>query len=119
MTDKKYDFSNVKIKDDLAKQIDELVSSELGRKYGFRSRAYFVSRACRELLRKYQPQYQVVPRFIHVNTYDDHATIRDNKIGREINIYFKNGGVAYCDHCKETNCEHIDYTLTSIKVKKE
>jgi antitoxin component of MazEF toxin-antitoxin module len=56
-----------------------------------------------------------LPRFEHINTYESHATIYDNKEGREIEVYFYHNGV-WCDSCKAPNCEHIRYALTLPEV---
>lgn len=109
-------WSSISLSTELMEEIDQIINSNIGKKYGFKSRADFITRAIIDCLKEYQPQYQLVPRFMHTNTYDDHATIRDNLIGREINIYFKNGGVAYCEFCNGTDCEHITYTLTLSEV---
>ena len=99
-----------KIPKSLIDEVDKLVGLQ-----GYRSRSEFIKDAIRNLLRDYN-QILTVPRFVHTNTYEDHATIRDNSNGREINVYFKEGGVAYCGYCKEQSCEHIDYALTLPKV---
>lgn len=51
------------------------------------------------------------PRFEHINTYDDHITIKDNVLNREANIYLKTGGEAFCDVCQLQDCLHINYAL--------
>ena len=53
-----------------------------------------------------------LPRFEHINTYLDHAAIYDNELGRGIDVYFHENGIAWCDYCKSPNCEHIEYALT-------
>ena len=51
------------------------------------------------------------PRFEHINTYEDHVTIKDNVLNREANIYLKPGGEAFCDVCQLQDCLHINYAL--------
>lgn len=48
----------------------------------------------------------------HFNTYEDHATIRDHKLGLYIDIYPKPDGTLWCEHCESTKCEHIRFALT-------
>lgn len=56
------------------------------------------------------------PRFEHINTYEDHITVKDNILGREANIYLKPEGVAFCDICQLQDCLHIDYALSLSNV---
>lgn len=52
-------------------------------------------------------------RFEHFNTYEDHATIKDKKAPeRLIDIYPKEDGALWCEHCESTDCEHVKYALT-------
>ena len=59
-----------------------------------------------------------LPRFEHLNTYENHATIYDNKLDTELDIYFHENGIIWCDYCKSPRCEHIDYTLELEDVQK-
>jgi len=58
-----------------------------------------------------------LPRFEHINTCESHATIYDNKLDTELDIYFHENGV-WCDYCKSPECEHIDYTLELEDIQK-
>ena len=109
---KKYNFANVKIKDNLAKQIDEFIESETAKRDGFRSRADFVTKAALKLLEEYRP------RFEHLNMVDDNVKVVDFAMNCIATIYFKNGGTVYCDVCEGDACEHIDYALDQPDVKK-
>ena len=53
-----------------------------------------------------------LPRFEHFNTLKDHATIRDNKLDRYINVYPRPNGKMWCELCDDTECEHIEMALT-------
>ena len=44
----------------------------------------------------------------HFNTYEDHITIRDNELGRYIDIWPKDGKL-WCEHCEKTRCRHIRF----------
>jgi len=46
-------------------------------------------------------------RFEHFNTYEDHVTIKDNKLNLYVDIYPKEKGELRCAYCKSANCEHI------------
>ena len=59
-----------------------------------------------------------LPRFEHLNTYENHATIYDNKLDTELDIYFHENGIIWCDYCKSPGCEHIDYTLELEDIQK-
>lgn len=57
------------------------------------------------------------PPLEHMNVYEDHITIRDNRIGRYIDIYPKDGEM-WCEFCEGKNCEHIRFALTIPEVEK-
>jgi len=57
-----------------------------------------------------------LPRFEHLNTYEDSVIIIDNRLGRQAEIYFREDETAYCNLCEETDCEHIDYILSTEEV---
>jgi len=44
----------------------------------------------------------------HFNTYEDHITIRDNRIGRYIDIWPRDGKL-WCEYCEKTRCRHITF----------
>jgi len=51
-------------------------------------------------------------RFEHFNTYEDHLTIKDNKLNLYVDIYPKESGKLWCDYCNSNHCEHVE-TLVS------
>ena len=51
-------------------------------------------------------------RFEHFNTYEDHATIRDHKLGLYVDVYPKPEGKLWCSYCESFNCEHTGFALT-------
>ena len=51
------------------------------------------------------------PRFEHINTYDDHITVKDNVLNKNVDVYLKEDGLAYCNVCGLDDCQHIDYAL--------
>jgi len=58
------------------------------------------------------------PRFEHINTYQDHATIKDNVLDKQVDVYFREDGGAYCELCNLEDCHHIDYVRSLPSVKK-
>jgi len=63
------------------------------------------------LMKVYQEEF---PRFTHYNVYEDHATIYDNLKKRIVDVYFREG--PYCEHCEESDCEHVRFALSLPKV---
>jgi metal-responsive CopG/Arc/MetJ family transcriptional regulator len=110
---KRDNLSTVRIHEDLAKTIDEIIKSDIGKKYGFRSRADFVTRACREYIE------EVHPRFEHVNMMDDNVKVVDYTQNRIATIYFRDEGQVRCDLCNAIDCEHIAYALAQPSVQEE
>jgi len=53
----------------------------------------------------------------HINLYDDHITVRDNRIGRYVDIYARNG-VLWCELCETKNCEHIRFAVEVPEVER-
>ena len=106
-----YDFSNVKIKDALAKRIDAFVGSDRGKQNGFRSRADFVTKAALKLL-------EDVTRFEHMDLVDDRVKVIDYSLRRVATISFKPNGLAHCEVCDTQDCAHITYALAQPDIKR-
>lgn len=58
-------------------------------------------------------------RFKHFNTYGNHITILDRKLGYYPDIYPKAEGKLQCDVCKSEDCEHIKYVLKNPEIMKK
>ena len=58
------------------------------------------------------------PRFEHINTYDDRATVKDNVLGQNADVYFKDDGGVFCDLCGLDDCHHIEYVLSLPRVRR-
>ena len=57
----------------------------------------------------------------HLNMYDDHVKILDNrlgKLGRIVSVYFKRDGKPYCDYCQEPDCVHVQYAWEIPEARK-
>lgn len=59
-----------------------------------------------------------LPHFKYLNTCEGSVKIIDNRLDRQVEIYFRKDGTAYCDLCKKTDCTHIDYVLSLEEVIK-
>jgi len=56
-------------------------------------------------------------RFEHFNCYEDHVTLWDKKLGRLVDVYLRNMK-AYCEFCKEFDCDHVKFAVCIPKVRK-
>lgn len=93
--------------------------------YGFRSLAEFIEDAVRRRIDELRIR-QLIPRFEHLNTFEDHVSIMDRKLGwddekgqrhpRLIDVYVRpisdSKFVFYCEFCGKSDCEHIKYVLS-------
>ena len=58
------------------------------------------------------------PRFVHINTYDDHATVKDNVLERNVDVYFKADDEVFCELCGLKDCHHIEFVLSLPQVQR-
>ncbi len=80
---------------------------------GYTSTSAYITDALRRLFSEHS---SLVPRYLPVKIQENHIILHDNKIGRDVAVHFKTGGIAHCDHCEVTDCEHIKYALSLHKV---
>jgi len=106
-------WSSISLTTELMKEIDELLTSDKGKKLGFKSRADFITRATIQFLKEQRP------RFEHLNMMDDNVKVVDFTNNRIATIYFKNPNGVRCDLCATFNCVHIDYALAQPSIQKE
>ena len=109
------EWETVKIPKSLLEQIEKIINSEYGVKIGLRNKNQFVTDAVKKLVQEYSE------RFNHLNMYDDHVKIIDNKLGklgRIVSVYFKKEGRPWCDYCRESDCIHVQYTWEIADVRK-
>ena len=108
MTEKtKENWVTTKVRRTLEYEIEKALRGDEAKKEGLTNKAQFVDYAIRKLLTRLE-----VERMSHLNMYDDHVKILDNrlgKLGRIVSVYFKRDGKPYCDYCKETDCVHVQY----------
>lgn len=80
---------------------------------GYKSTSAYITDALRKLFSEHS---SLVPRFLPIKVTGNPTMLRDNKLGRDVAVHFKNGGVAHCGECDVADCEHINYALTLHKV---
>jgi hypothetical protein len=102
----------VRLRKELVEQIEAFINSKEGRMLGYTSRAKFVADACRRYLAEVRPPYE------HLNTYEDHVKLIDYDLRAIITVYFREGGLVYCDFHESDHCPHIDYALGIPEVQK-
>jgi hypothetical protein len=121
------EYSKISLKREFMEKIDQFIKDYP--EHGYRSLAQFVEDAIRRRSDELQV-FQLTPRFSHINTYEDHATIADKKMGQDIegkrsprliDIYVRkseNNTLAFwCEYCDSAKCEHVKYALTIPKVQ--
>jgi len=55
-----------------------------------------------------------LPDMEHVNVLNDHASIMDNTLDKEVDVYLD---PLFCDYCKRDNCSHVTYALSLPEVQ--
>lgn len=59
-----------------------------------------------------------LPHFELVHIHRDRATLVDNRMGCQCELFFREDETIYCDLCRAKSCDHIDYALTTEEVYK-
>lgn len=109
------DWSNVRLRKELVKRIEEYLETPEGKRTGFTNASQFIDGAVRELLKDL-----IQKRFEHINTYEDKVRVLDNMINKNgdiVTIFFKDKS-GWCDHCQSTNCIHVKYAWSLDDVSK-
>ncbi len=102
----KEDWKTVNVKKSLLDEVERVRRTDEAKKAGITNAAQFVDLALREALEKFERR-----RFEHINMYEDHVKILDNKLGRAgriVSVYFREAK-AWCEYCDEHMCVHIQY----------
>ena len=110
----KEDWKTVNVKKSLMEEVERVQKTEEARKAGITNASQFVDLAVREALEKFE-----LKRFEHINMYEDHVKILDNKLeqaGRIVSVYFRDAR-AWCDYCDEHVCVHIQYAWEIPEVR--
>ena len=102
----KDDWKTVNVKKAMMDEVERMLRTDAVRKDGITNMAQFVDLALREKIERLERM-----RFEHINMYDDHVKILDNKLGRTgriLSVYFRDTR-AWCEYCDEHMCVHIQY----------
>ena len=59
-----------------------------------------------------------LPHFEYVCISRARAMLVDNRMGCRCELFFREDETIYCDLCRKTSCDHIDYALTTEEVNK-
>ncbi|MDE0526734.1 MAG: hypothetical protein OXI27_09115 [Thaumarchaeota archaeon] len=102
----KEDWKTVNVKKAMMDEVERMLRTDAVRKEGITNMSQFVDLALREKIERLERM-----RFEHINMYEDHVKILDNKLGRAgriLSVYFRDSR-AWCEYCDEHMCVHIQY----------
>ncbi len=106
----------VQLPKELVDEVAKMLQTDIVKKQGITSISQFISRTVSKELEKLE-----FKRMKHVNMYDDHVKIMDNKLGklgRIVSVYFKKENSPWCDYCEEPDCIHVQYAWEIADVRK-
>ncbi|MEM3437241.1 MAG: ribbon-helix-helix domain-containing protein [Nitrososphaerales archaeon] len=107
-------WNKVNIPQEMLDLIDKYLKTEMAKQRGLTSRSDVAIEAIRKFLER-EGMYTPKPRFEHLNTYEDHVKIWDNRLSRTASVYFKEDKVL-CDICESDECIHIGFALSIPEV---
>lgn len=107
-------WNKVNITQEMLDLIDKYLKSEMAKQRGLTSRSDVAIEAIRRFLER-EGMYAPKPRFEHLNTFEDHAKIWDNRLNRVASVYFKVDKVL-CDICESDECVHLGFALSIPEV---
>ncbi|MDE0265566.1 MAG: hypothetical protein OXK17_00850 [Thaumarchaeota archaeon] len=111
----KDDWKTVNVKKVMLDEVERMLRTDAVRKDGITNMSQFVDLALREKIERFERM-----RFEHINMYEDHVKILDNKLGRAgriLSVYFRDTR-AWCEYCDEHMCVHIQYAWEIPDVRK-
>ncbi|MFQ5711740.1 MAG: hypothetical protein ACE5GD_08170 [Candidatus Geothermarchaeales archaeon] len=102
-------YTTLNVKRETYERLRKVFKSEAEKLEGYGIKTYddFLNFALTQLLELPPPP---PPRMEHVNTHDNYVSIRDNELGRTIDVYF-HGGVPGCGYCEKRDCIHVGFAL--------
>lgn len=117
------EYSKLSLKKEFMEKIEQFIKDYP--EHGYRSLAQFVEDAIRRRSDELRV-FQLTPRFSHMNTFENHVSIMDKKLGwddkegkrqpRIIDIHVRETGnyryVFWCEYCDSTKCEHVKYVYS-------
>lgn len=108
------DWKTVNLKTGLAQEVERVLQGDTAKSLGITNVSQFVDASVKEKLERLERK-----RFDHINMYEDHVKILDNKldrVGRIVSVYFRDTR-AWCDYCDENLCVHIQYAWELPQVR--
>jgi hypothetical protein len=57
-----------------------------------------------------------LPRFEYIGLQHDRVMLIDNRMGSQCELIFREDDSIYCDLCRKTTCDHIDYARNTAEV---
>ena len=112
----KENWTSTNIRVTLMDEIKKLLLTDIAKKEGLTNVSQFIDSAIHDFIEKLEQE-----RMNHLNMYDDHVKIMDNKLGklgRIVSVYFKKGNNPWCDYCEEPDCIHVQYAWEIADVRK-
>ncbi|NWG09600.1 MAG: hypothetical protein HXX80_04755 [Nitrososphaerales archaeon] len=110
----KTNWNKVNIPQEMLDLVDKYLQTEMAKQKGLKSRSDVAILAFRQFLER-EGMYASKPRFEHLNTYEDHVKIWDNRLDRVASVYFKEDNVL-CDICESDECVHLGFALSIPEV---
>ncbi|MDR2720257.1 MAG: hypothetical protein LBC03_05600 [Nitrososphaerota archaeon] len=107
-------FRGVSIKKELIDQVEEFITDNPE----YKGVADFIHESIRVHMHTIRQKNK--KRFQHLNKGEVVRIIENNKDGSiktVADLYFKQPGLIYCDHCESTDCEHIQFALTVTDIR--
>ncbi|MGQ9718609.1 MAG: hypothetical protein ACUVWK_01970 [Nitrososphaerales archaeon] len=107
-------WNKVNIPQEMLDLVDKYLNTDHAKQKGLKSRSDVAILAFRQFLER-EGMYAPKPRLEHINTYEDHVKIWDNRLGRVASVYFKENKVL-CDVCESDACIHLGFALSISEV---
>ena len=109
-------WNTIRVRESTYREIERALNCDEVKSEGISSITQFATSAITKHLRELE-----WTRMSLISTYEDHAKIMDNKlgkIGRIVAVYFRKGEDAWCEYCDEADCIHIQYAWELPEVRK-
>ncbi len=100
-------WGSIRVRQDLIDRVAKALHTEEAQRDGFTNVSQYTDHVLREAVSDLESK-----RFEHVNMYDDHVKILDNRVGRQgriLSVYFRRDTNPMCDYCEESDCVHVQY----------
>ncbi len=100
-------WKSIKVREETYNEIEKTLKTKMAKEMGLTNLTQFANYSITQQIEKLKPK-----RLEHVNMYEDHVKIMDNKlgkVGRIISVYFKKRQNSWCDYCEENNCIHVQF----------